>query len=341
MTLANLSGQLQRLTLKSGQWQRERIALPDQGTILPALSDPSASSLFVSYQSFLQPPTLYEVDLKQARAKAIKQLPEQFDASQYVTEQLQARSADGTAIPYFLVRPKAFEAQGNAPTLMSGYGAFGMPELPEYSGTLGRLWLEQGGVYVLTNIRGGGEFGPSWHVVRTERRRTYEDFIAIAEDLIRRKITSPRRLGMQGLSAGGMLMGVMLTSRPDLFHAALVEVPVLDLLRDYQLSGATVLGEFGSPEVPEERAFLESISPYGKLQYREDFPVPFLLTSTTDAQAHPGHARKFAAKMQSLKMPYYYYESREGGHAIATTPEGRAQLQALRFTYLANRLIPM
>ena len=195
---------------------------------------------------------------------------------------------------------------------------------------------------MLANIRGGGEFGPAWHEagLKTHRQVVYDDFIAVAEDLIERKITSPRRLGIQGGSNGGLLMGVMLTQRPELFNAVVVQVPLLDMLRYHKLlAGASWVDEYGSPDVPEERAWLEKFSPYQNLRKRDDFPVPFILTSTKDDRVHPGHARKYAAKMESLGMPFLYYENIEGGHSAAANLRERAKRQALEFTYLARRLV--
>jgi prolyl oligopeptidase len=233
-------------------------------------------------------------------------------------------------------------ANGTAPTLLYGYGGFDVSMLPSYLGTTGKLWLEHGGVYVLANIRGGGEFGPAWHEagLKTHRQVVYDDFIAVAEDLIARKITSTRHLGIEGGSNGGLLMGVMLTQRPELFRAAVVQVPLLDMLRfDKLLAGASWVDEYGSPQVPQERAWLERMSPYQNLHYRKDFPEVFILTSTKDDRVHPGHARKYAAKLESLHMPFLYYENTEGGHSAAADLRERARRLALEFVYLSQRLI--
>ena len=214
-------------------------------------------------------------------------------------------------------------------------------QYPRYSGSLGRLWLEQGGTFVLANIRGGVEFGPGWHVAGPARARTYEDFVAVAQELIRRKITSSRHLGAYGVSAGGLLVGVMFTQYPQLFGAAIPKVPVLDQFRpDLTYAGAaSAAQEFGSLDVEVERVFLMSTSPYQNLdRFKKSFP-PFIITSTTDDQVHPSQARKFAAKMESLGMPFLFYETEEGGHAAANTPEAQATLDALEYTYLAQQLI--
>ena len=191
-------------------------------------------------------------------------------------------------------------------------------------------------------IRGGGEFGPAWHEagLKTRRQVVYDDFIAVAEDLVARGITSPRHLGIEGGSNGGLLMGVMLTQRPELFRAAVVQVPLLDMLRfDRLLAGASWVDEYGSPQVPEERAWLERMSPYQNLRWREDFPLPFILTSTKDDRVHPGHARKYGAKMESLGMPFLYYENTEGGHSAAADQRERARRLALEYTYLSRQLV--
>ena len=339
---SNVRGRLLRFSLTHGRWTYTPVPLPDNGAIDIVSTDPTADAAFVGYQDFLQPTTLYSVEVAANTAAASKSLPAKFDASRYVTEQLEATSRDGTKVPYFVVRSKSFTANGTAPTLLYAYGGFQVSELPFYSAVIGQLWLDRGGVYVLANIRGGGEFGPAWHEagLKTHRQVVYDDFIAVAEDLIQRKMTSPRRLGIQGGSNGGLLMGVMLTQRPELFNAVVVQVPLLDMLRyNKLLAGASWVDEYGSPDVPEERAWLEKFSPYQNLRKRDDFPVPFILTSTKDDRVHPGHARKYAAKMESLGMPFLYYENIEGGHSAAANLRERAKRQALEFTYLARRLV--
>ena len=206
----------------------------------------------------------------------------------------------------------------------------------------GKLWLERGGVYVVANIRGGGEFGPDWHqaALKGNRQRAYDDFIAVAEDLIRRKITSPRRLGIMGGSNGGLLMGVMLTQRPELFRAVVIQVPLLDMLRYHKLlAGASWMAEYGDPDDPEEAEFLRRISPYHNLRPGVAYPEPFFVTSTKDDRVHPGHARKMAAKMAAMGLPFLYYENVEGGHSAAANLQERARRQALEFTYLARKLM--
>jgi prolyl oligopeptidase len=269
-------------------------------------------------------------------------MPARFDASKAVVEQFDAISKDGTAVPYFVVRPRDLAFDGSAPTLLYGYGGFQVSMNPAYSGALGKMWIEPGGVYVVANIRGGGEFGPNWHqaALKEDRQRAYDDFFAVAEDLIRRKITAPRRLGIMGGSNGGLLMGVMLTKRPDLFRAIVIQVPLLDMLRFHKLlAGASWMAEYGDPDKPEEAAFLKRISPYHNLRPETAYPEPFFLTSTKDDRVHPGHARKMAAKMASMGLPLLYYENIDGGHAAAANLKERARRNALEFTYLFRKLV--
>ena len=307
-----------------------------------ASADAADNTAFVTYADFLQPTTLYALDVHANRTATIKSLPAKFDGSRYVVEQAEATSRDGTRVPYFVVRPKSFTPEGAAPTLLYAYGGFQISMLPAYSATVGQLWLDQGGIYVLANIRGGGEFGPAWHQagLKTNRQVVYDDFIAVAEDLVRRRITSPPHLGIQGGSNGGLLMGAMLTQRPELFGAVVVQVPLLDMLRYHQLlAGASWVDEYGSPDVPEERAWLQRLSPYHNLTKRGDLPTPFIVTSTKDDRVHPGHARKFAARMEELGLPFLYYENIDGGHSAAANLRERAKRQALEYTYLARRLM--
>jgi prolyl oligopeptidase len=339
---SNVKGRLLRLQFDGKTWTSTDFALPANGSVGIATSDEHSDTAFVTYEDFLQPATLYRVAVATATAAPIKSLTPKFAAGRFTVEQVMATSKDGTEVPYFVVRPKDFVANGAAPTLLYGYGGFDVSMLPSYLGTTGKLWLEQGGVYVLANIRGGGEFGPAWHEagLKTHRQVVYDDFIAVAEDLIARRITSTRRLGIEGGSNGGLLMGVMLTQRPELFHAAVVQVPLLDMLRfDKLLAGASWVDEYGSPQVPQERAWLAKMSPYQNLKYAKDYPEVFILTSTKDDRVHPGHARKYAAKLASLHMPFLYYENTEGGHSAAADLRERARRLALEFVYLSERLI--
>lgn len=336
----NVRGRLQRFTLRSGSWRGEQIALPPTGVVtLPGMST-SESRAFAVFEDFLTPPTLYA--LNGAQARSVRSLPAQFDASPYVTEQFETTSADGTRVPYFVVRRRDMEMNGQNPTLLYAYGGFQLSQVPSYNAYIGRLWLDQGGTYVLANIRGGGEFGPNWHAagLLTNRQRIYDDFYAVERDLVTRNITSPRRLGISGRSNGGLLMGVMLNQHPEMVNAAIIGSPLLDMLRyDQLLAGASWVGEYGSPNIPEQRAFLEQITPYQNLRAREDFPTVFIYTSTKDDRVHPGHARKYGARLDELGVPYLYYENTDGGHQANANLREAARRRTLEYMYLTQRLI--
>ncbi len=336
----NVRGRLQRFTLRSGSWRGEQIALPPTGVVtLPGMST-SESRAFAVFEDFLTPPTLYA--LNGAQARSVRSLPAQFDASPYVTEQFEATSADGTRVPYFVVRRRDMQMNGQNPTLLYAYGGFQLSQVPSYNAYIGRLWLDQGGTYVLANIRGGGEFGPNWHAagLLTNRQRIYDDFYAVERDLVTRNITSPRRLGISGRSNGGLLMGVMLNQHPEMVNAAIIGSPLLDMLRyDQLLAGASWVGEYGSPSIPEQRAFLEQITPYQNLRAREDFPTVFIYTSTKDDRVHPGHARKYGARLDELGIPYLYYENTDGGHQANANLREAARRRTLEYMYLTQRLI--
>ncbi len=324
------------------QWQAAPLALPDNASVAVAAANDRDDCAFFDVAGFLSPNTLYLADLADGPPLAVKAAPARFDAAGAVVEQFEALSTDGTKIPYFLIRPRDLAFDGNAPTLLYGYGGFEVALTPNYAAIAGKLWIERGGVYVIANIRGGGEFGPEWHqaALKGRRQRAYDDFIAVAEDLIARHVTSPRRLGIMGGSNGGLLMGVMLTQRPDLFRAVVIQVPLLDMLRFHKLlAGASWIAEYGDPEIPEEAEFLRHISPYHNLAAGRPYPEPLFVTSTRDDRVHPGHARKMAAKMAALGLPFLYYENVEGGHSAAANLRQRAHHYALEFTYLTRKLM--
>ena len=259
-----------------------------------------------------------------------------------VVDQFEATSKDGTKIPYFIVHPKAVKMDGSNPTIINAYGGFEVSSTPYYNADAGKLWIERGGVYVLANIRGGGEFGPAWHEagLKTKRQVIYDDFAAVAQDLIARKITSPRRLGITGGSNGGLLVGVELNQHPELFNAVEIAIPLLDMLRYEQIAaGASWVGEYGSVSVPAERAFLASISPYNNLKKCVKYPTPFVWTTTKDDRVGPQHARKFAARMSEFGLPYYYYEVIEGGHGAGANAIQKAHTTALGYTYFTRQLM--
>jgi prolyl oligopeptidase len=265
-----------------------------------------------------------------------------FDASKDVIEQHFAVSKDGTRVPYFLVRPKDLAFDGKAPTLLYGYGGFEVSMTPSYSGTIGKAWLEGGGVYVLANIRGGGEYGPRWHqaALKANRHRAYEDFAAIADDLVARRITSPRHLGAMGGSNGGLLMGNMLTQYPQKFGAIVVQVPLLDMKRYSKLlAGASWMAEYGDPDTADWE-FIRGFSPYQMFDPAKDYPPTLFTTSTKDDRVHPAHARKMMAKMEAAGKDVRYYENIEGGHGGAANNAQSAHMNALAFTFLWQKLSP-
>ena len=231
---------------------------------------------------------------------------------------------------------------GSNPTVLYGYGGFQISMTPYYSGTLGKLWLQRGGVFVLANIRGGGEFGPAWHqaALTTHRQRAYDDFYAVGKDLIARKITSPRRLGIQGASNGGLLMGVEFTQHPEMWNAVDIGVPLLDMLRYEKIeAGASWVGEYGSVSNPVQRAFLAKISPYENLRGGVAYPQPFIWTTTKDDRVGPEQARKFAAKLAAMHVPYLFYEVTEGGHGPGANLREQAHTDALEWTYFTMKLM--
>jgi len=338
----NVRGAVASYRFDNGGWQSTPVQLPKNASVNVAATSNRDDRAFIDVAGFLDPNALWLVEPQADSAAPVKALPPRFDASADVVEQFEATSHDGTLVPYFVIRPKSLRIDGSAPTLLYGYGGFQVSLTPSYLGVAGKLWLENGGVYVIANIRGGGEFGPQWHqaALKSGRRHAFDDFIAVAEDLIRRGITSPRRLGIMGGSNGGLLMGVMLTERPDLFHAVVIQVPLLDMLRYHKLlAGASWIAEYGDPEIPEEAAFLRSISPYHKLKPGIGYPEPLFVTSTKDDRVHPGHARKMAARMEAMGLPFLYYENVDGGHSAAANLEERARRTALEFTYLMRKLM--
>ena len=295
-----------------------------------------------SVTDYLTPNSQWFYDGASGALEAIKTTPARFDASNHVVEQFEATSRDGTRIPYFLIRPRSMAMDGSTPTLLYGYGGFQVSQVPNYSGTMGRLWLEQGNAYVVANLRGGGEFGPEWHQTAqlANKQRTWDDYVAVAEDLIRRRITSARRLGVVGGSQGGLLVGTAITQRPELFNAAIIQVPLFDMMRYHLMgAGASWIGEYGDPRIAEQRAWIAGYSPYQHLTPGRTYPMPFILTSTADDRVHPGHGRKAAARLAELHQPYYYYENIEGGHAASANLRETARRLALEYTYASRRLV--
>ena len=336
-TLDNVRSRLTALSLNDdGGWTRAEIPTPGIGTAeLGALSDRS-ESFFFTYEDFTTPKSLWLVEKGAAPVK-VKTMPAFFDAKGITTEQFEATSKDGTKIPYFVVRPKGVKSDGTAPTLLYGYGGFEVSEVPSYNGVLGAAWLARGGVYVLANIRGGGEFGPGWHkaAVKEQHIHNFEDFAAVARDLAARKITSARRLGIMGGSQGGLLVGGTFALYPDLFHAVVAQVPLADMRRfSHLLAGASWMAEYGDPDKPEDWAYIQTWSPYQLLRPDAKYPTPFFWTNTRDDRVHPAHARKMVAKLEAQGHPVYYFENTEGGHGSGAVNKQTAQVTALEYAYL-------
>jgi prolyl oligopeptidase len=323
-------------------WSRTRLDLPQNVSVGVGSASEQDDKIFVSVTGYLNPSSLYLADAATGAVDLTKALPDKFDASGMRVDQFEARSTDGTMIPYFVVHKDAMAMDGSNPTLLYGYGGFQSSLLPGYSPTVGKLWLERGGVYVIANTRGGGEFGPKWHQAAQQenRQRAHEDFQAVAQDLITRGITSQPHLGVMGGSQGGLFMGAMLTQRPDLINAAVIQVPLFDMLRFHKLlAGASWIGEYGDPDIPEQRAWIEQYSPYQKLAAGQPYPEVFIHTSTKDDRVHPGHARKAAARMEELGYPVLFYENTDGGHAAGANLRETARRIALEYTYLTRRLM--
>lgn len=326
----------------AGAWTAQRLDLPDNVTIGIADTDRHGDNAFLDVTGFLQPNSLWQVDAQRLGLAQVKALPPKFDASHLVTEQMEATSKDGTKVPYFVVHPAGMKRDGSNPTILYAYGGFQISETPRYSGTMGKLWLERGGVYVLANIRGGGEFGPAWHEagLKTQRQRIYDDFAAVAGDLMERDITSPRRLGIEGGSNGGLLMGVEFNQHPELWNAVDIQVPLLDMMRFEKIdAGSSWVGEYGSVSNPDEAAFLAKISPYANVRRGVSYPQPFIWTTTKDDRVGPQHARKFAARLSEFGIPYYFYEVTEGGHGSGANLREKAHTTALEMTYFARKLM--
>ena len=341
--LENVRNRLYTLTLRTdGGWQRTALPAPAFGTVsATAIDGDESDEFFLSVTDFLTPSSLYFGTVGSTDRPLLKQLPAFFTAAGLEISQHEAVSKDGTRVPYFQVSRKGVALDGKNPTLLYGYGGFEVSLTPSYSGGIGTAWLEQGGVYVLANIRGGGEFGPSWHqaALKANRQRAYDDFAAIAENIIARKVTSPAHLGIMGGSNGGLLMGVLLTQRPELFGAVVCQVPLLDMKRYHLLlAGASWMGEYGNPEVPAEWDFISRYSPYQNAVADKKYPRTLFMTSTRDDRVHPGHARKMAAKLEAQGHDLLYYENTEGGHGGATNNEQRARMTALAFTFLLKQL---
>ncbi|MDT8398416.1 MAG: prolyl oligopeptidase family serine peptidase [Pseudomonadales bacterium] len=340
--LDNVRNRLYAHRLDAGGWTRTELPTPGVGTAsVSALDADHSDDYFLTFSGFLRPTSLFLASVANPEPVLLKSLPAFFSTQGMQVEQHEAVSKDGTQVPYFVVSREDLRADGSNPTLLYGYGGFEVSMTPSYSATVGAAWLERGGVYVLANIRGGGEFGPAWHNAarREHRQRAYDDFIAIAEDLMARGITSPAHLGIQGGSNGGLLMGVMLTQRPELFGAVVSQVPLLDMRRyNRLLAGASWMDEYGNPDIPEDWAFIRTYSPYQNVGADIHYPRVLFTTSTRDDRVHPAHARKMVARMLEQGHDVLYYENIEGGHGGAANNQQAAYMSALAYTFLWRQL---
>lgn len=346
--LENVASRLEEWRESGGAWQRRAVNTPSLGTLRttalhdPLLAnDPWAEHYLYSYTDFLTPDTLQWARTGGDERQTLRALPAFFDASGMRVEQRFARSADGTRVPYFIVWPAHARADGSNPTVLYGYGGFRVSQRPWYSGTFGRAWYARGGVLVVANIRGGGEYGPAWHqaAMKAHKQRSYDDFAAVAQDLIATGVTNAKQLGIRGGSNGGLLVGAVMLQRPELFGAVVCQVPLLDMQRYHLLlAGASWMAEYGNPDKPEEWAWIRGYSPYQNVRADMKLPPVLFTTSTRDDRVHPGHARKMAARMIEQGHRVSYYENIEGGHAGAADSAQRADMQALEFAFLWQHL---
>ncbi|HXT00458.1 MAG TPA: prolyl oligopeptidase family serine peptidase [Elusimicrobiota bacterium] len=334
--LENVQGAVLRARREGGSWSVERLKFPAAASLGFAAADDFSKLLLVNEESFLEPTAIAD-----AGGEVWRRLPARFDATGLSSEQRWATSADGTKVPYFLVRRTSEPFDGTTPTILYGYGGFEISMDPYYLATVGRIWLSRGGAYALANIRGGGEFGPKWHAaaLKEHRQRAFDDFEAVAEDLEKTKETSPAKLAIQGGSNGGLLVATALTERPDLYGAVVCEVPITDMLRyDKLLAGNSWVGEYGTADDPAMRPVLLKYSPYQNVRPGVHYPKTLIYTSTKDDRVHPGHARKFAAALEDAGAPVTYYENTEGGHSAAANLEQRVKRYAIEYTFLLRAL---
>ena len=340
--LENVNGKITRFMKKDDRWDSKDIEGFQNSTMNIYGQDVWSDNSFISVSNFLEPSSIYHAS-DGADYKKIKSRKNSIDPEKYRVEQNFVSSADGTSIPYFLISRKDINLDGKNPTILYGYGGFQISKPPSYlGGSIAEYWLNSGGVYVVSNIRGGGEYGPAWHqsALKENRQRAYDDFIAIAIDLIEEGITSKDHLGIEGRSNGGLLVGATFTQRPDLFNAVICGVPLLDMYRyDKLLAGASWVDEYGDPDNPEEWEYIRKYSPYQNLKKGTEYPEVFFYTSTKDDRVHPGHARKMAKKMTDMGSPIVYYENTEGGHAGTSNIDQFSFLLALQLAYLEDKLM--
>ncbi|WP_367349778.1 prolyl oligopeptidase family serine peptidase [Sphingobium yanoikuyae] len=337
----NVRGRVRVYARGATGWNAQPVDLPDNATISTVAASDKSDQAYLSVAGFLAPTTLWAMDAADPKPVQVKAMPARFDAAGLVVEQFEATSTDGTKIPYFIVHKKGMTPDGSTPTIMTAYGGFEVPMTPSYAAITGKLWLERGNSFVLANIRGGGEFGPAWHEagLKTRRQIIYDDFAAVAQDIFARKLSSPQKFGIYGGSNGGLLMGVEFNQHPELWNGVVIQVPLLDMIRYEQIAaGASWVDEYGSVSVPEEKAFLEKISPYANIRKGGTYPTPYIWTTTKDDRVGPQHARKFAARLKDYGLPYLFYEDTAGGHSGDADIEQGARLQAMQMVYFSQRL---
>ncbi len=340
--LDNVKGRVIEARRDSAQWRLREVAVPPASSIsLGALDRDMGDEYWITINSFLEPTTRYLGRAGADEREKMKSLPAFFDAKGLEVVQYEATSRDGTRVPYFVVMRDGAKLDGKNPTILYGYGGFEVSQTPAYNANIGSAWLEKGGAFALANLRGGGEFGPQWHqdARREGRQKTHDDFIAVGEDLIKRKVTLPRHLGIYGGSQGGLLVGATFTQRPDLFGAAVATVPLFDMQRYHKLlAGASWIGEYGNPDVPGDWEFISRYSPYQNVAKGKKYPKVFIATTTRDDRVHPGHARKMVAKMMEQGHDVLYFENVEGGHGSGSTPAQQAQFNALIYSFFRKEL---
>jgi prolyl oligopeptidase len=341
--LDNLEPRFEALTPSAAGWSRQAITgLPQRGVAnvwpLDIRTEETNGDLLATVQDPLNPPTLYLLPPGRG-PELLKRAPQAFDPSGLVVTRHEAVSEDGTRIPYTQVGPAG--ATGEAPVHLSGYGGFRVSVLPVYNSAIGKLWLERGGTSVIAHIRGGGEFGSQWHEAgrREGKRRSHDDFAAVAADLVRRGVTTPRRIAAEGGSNGGILITNMLTRYPDRFGALFCTIPLIDMRRYSKLhAGASWIAEYGDPDNPADWAFLKEISAYHRAEPGHHYPPILIATSRRDDRVHPGHARKMVAKLQAMGYEAYFYEPAAGGHGYGKDNRERASFTALGYNFLRRAI---
>jgi len=345
--IKDVSAHLKKISLLgNGNWHVEEIDLPPKGAIdLPMYGDRYDPRFVLKFQNTLTPPQLYLAGRTDGLELVAAERPVS-DLSDYSTEQYFAVADDGVRIPYFVTQRKDKVLDGETPVLMFGYGAFGLPITPAYRlpflGALPEFWIEQGGAFVSVNPRGGGEYGPKWHLAAQlhKRQRSFDDIYAIAEDLVGRQLTAQGKIAWVGASNGGLTAGVVATQRPDLFGASIALVPLADMMRYHKLlAGPSWMSEYGNPDNPDDRQVLLEYSPYHNMGPERELASMLYITSTKDDRVHPGHARKMTAKAEALGKEILFYEDPQGGHLLSVTPASAARVSALQAVFLMQQFM--